>query len=95
MKLPAWVSVPKIIEYGSLFAMVFGVAVWVDKTVATKTDVLIAMNLIEAGRIASDMVYYERIGVDNLTLIDKERFKMLELEEDTNDKQHRKLLGLD
>jgi len=85
----------KIIEYLTLLSMLAGGALWISTTIATKTDVLLAMNTIEEGRIASDLIYYERVGTENLSAEDKIRFDLLTIEEKANEAQRRQLLGLD
>lgn len=88
-------NIVRLVEYGTLVSMIVGSWMWMTDIVATKKDVLIAVNNIEAGRIASDKHYFERIGLDNLSPEDKERFRTLKLEEKVNEAQHARLLGLD
>ena len=85
----------KLIEYATLIGLLYGAFMWIDDTVATKTDILIVRNTVERGQIENEMRYFRRIGLDNLSPEDKEAFVDLKLEKKENEKQHDKLLGLD
>lgn len=93
--MPFPIQATKIIEYAAIFSLFVSGMAWVNNTVATKADVLIAMNTIEAGRIASNLVYYERQGTDHLSPEDKAAFTILKKQEIANETQRKKLLGLD
>ena len=90
-KLP----VARLIEYATLIGLIFAGWVWLNDTIATKQDILITRNIIELGQINSNMLYYTRIGLDNLKPSDKEAYEDLKSDKKQNEKQHSKLLGLD
>jgi len=89
------IRVSKIIEYATIIGLIFGSVEWINSTIATKTDLLVAVNSIERGMIDANKSYYERIGIDNLSEEDKERFEVLKNEEKANEIQYKRLLGLD
>lgn len=89
------INAKELLTYLSIGGILVTTVFWLLNTVATKQDLLIAVSEVRLTQIEESLLRYQRMGINNLSDFDKHRYENLLEAEKANDKQRRKLLGLE
>ena len=82
------------IKIFTLIGMLYTFYLWIDNTLVTKDDLIIALTEIRLGQIEESLSRYHRIGLPNLTDSEKHIYDKLILAEIANENQRNEILGL-